>query len=717
MTTPSPDDILRTGLANIDHFNKYAERAFCIVPRGKRPNEPGWNHTGHTHTTAESALRRGENVGLIAGLTDDYAIIDIDRHLSRFLEMFPAFNHCLKIYRTNAPEKAKFMVRIDGNKPRSMKHHEKVDGSSLTVFELFSSSGQAVIAGQHASGAIIDCNYEEPLTLTFDSLAAIVQQYTGRTLDPYTVHLIDKPERDNIAADDTERARQNLARLHPRRADEYLDWIRVGYCLKSLGESGLALWDEWSKQSPKYKQGECKMLWGKMKPQRITLRTLTHIANEDDPAGKWGNDESENRKIIAAWAAIIIDYPFTGRSAEHQRAVAMAFLMSADDADSLEFAASYEQLALKAGTTGKTARNQVVKQAFAFMVEQASVGDRQFASTWRLLHIEPERATLTNIHACTLNIEEATFTPSHSKSMHGYKSMWVSTWRNCSFVRLMGNDAFIASRVGGKKRKPMLTRQPDDEGLSPMLTLTERRRALLARTMHRLTREANTDVFSGQYKSLKPFQVTGLRILDLYERGQRGSPATFADVMGCGVQTVRDAIKRMSDSIADYDIEPVAWIHRNGDGTTEICVAENWREVVDKARPYMVTDGVQAKRNSLAAIDRIARAEDALTRTRTGKARVKLQNIIDGAHDVLERIHGKRNAIIIDTGASLADIAPTVEEQAPAITSKSQAMKIYNDLFARSNERELTDAEYALAQSIISDWSSVIDGQRTEVRS
>ena len=96
---------------------------------------------------------------------------------------------------------------------------------------------------------------------------------------------------------------------------------------------------------------------------------------------------------------------------------------------------------------------------------------------------------------------------------------------------------------------------------------------------------------------------------------------------------------------------------------------------------------------------------------------MKLQNIIDGAHDVLERIHGKRNAVIIDTGASLADITPTVEEQAPVITSKSQAMQIYNDLFARSNERELTDAEYALAQSIISDWSSVVDGQRTEVRS
>ena len=67
-----------------------------------------------------------------------------------------------------------------------------------------------------------------------------------------------------------------------------------------------------------------------MNAQRITLRTLTHMANEDDPSGKWKGEESETRREIARWAAVILDYPFEGRSSEHQRAIALAFLRIAE---------------------------------------------------------------------------------------------------------------------------------------------------------------------------------------------------------------------------------------------------------------------------------------------------------------------------------------------------------------------------------------------------
>jgi P4 family phage/plasmid primase-like protien len=51
-----------------------------------------------------------------------------------------------------------------------------------------------------------------------------------------------------------------LNHLSPKRADDYTDWITVGAILKHEGMS-CELWDTWSKQSYKYKSGECLTKW------------------------------------------------------------------------------------------------------------------------------------------------------------------------------------------------------------------------------------------------------------------------------------------------------------------------------------------------------------------------------------------------------------------------------------------------------------------------
>jgi phage/plasmid-associated DNA primase len=69
---------------------------------------------------------------------------------------------------------------------------------------------------------------------------------------------------------------------NPEVADDYDIWITVGQSLHSLDESLLDAWDEWSKQSEKYKEGECQKRWISFsKGGGRKLGTLLHVAKEN----------------------------------------------------------------------------------------------------------------------------------------------------------------------------------------------------------------------------------------------------------------------------------------------------------------------------------------------------------------------------------------------------------------------------------------------------
>lgn len=74
-----------------------------------------------------------------------------------------------------------------------------------------------------------------------------------------------------------------LSRLHPHRADDYQDWIRVGMALYSHSSALLPLWEDWSRQSSKYKPGECAYKWSTFNPTRISISTLYYLAEVDSP--------------------------------------------------------------------------------------------------------------------------------------------------------------------------------------------------------------------------------------------------------------------------------------------------------------------------------------------------------------------------------------------------------------------------------------------------
>ena len=57
----------------------------------------------------------------------------------------------------------------------------------------------------------------------------------------------------------------------------YQDWIEIGMALKSAGAS-LAVWDNWSKGSAKYKKNDCRTHWQSFRNSGITIGTLVHHA-------------------------------------------------------------------------------------------------------------------------------------------------------------------------------------------------------------------------------------------------------------------------------------------------------------------------------------------------------------------------------------------------------------------------------------------------------
>jgi len=71
--------------------------------------------------------------------------------------------------------------------------------------------------------------------------------------------------------------------LSPARADKYTDWIRVGWCLRTIDHRLLHEWVIFSKKSSKYNDGECEKLWNYMKEDGLGIGTLHMWAKQDNP--------------------------------------------------------------------------------------------------------------------------------------------------------------------------------------------------------------------------------------------------------------------------------------------------------------------------------------------------------------------------------------------------------------------------------------------------
>jgi P4 family phage/plasmid primase-like protien len=69
--------------------------------------------------------------------------------------------------------------------------------------------------------------------------------------------------------------------LSSKRADNYFEWLRVGWALHNTHRCLIDTWVQFSKRSRKFCDGECEKLWASMKDDGYTIRSLMLWAKED----------------------------------------------------------------------------------------------------------------------------------------------------------------------------------------------------------------------------------------------------------------------------------------------------------------------------------------------------------------------------------------------------------------------------------------------------
>jgi len=101
----------------------------------------------------------------------------------------------------------------------------------------------------------------------------------------YVKKLPSKSKSSNYINYDIEKIIQLVSLLSVDRAENYNQWIEVGWALHNIDSNSnelLDLWIEFSKKSSKFEEGQCEKQWHKSKNEGLTVATLHYWAKLDN---------------------------------------------------------------------------------------------------------------------------------------------------------------------------------------------------------------------------------------------------------------------------------------------------------------------------------------------------------------------------------------------------------------------------------------------------
>ncbi len=126
------------------------------------------------------------------------------------------------------------------------------------------------------------CRYKEDMEEELNREFEVLQsKTTGSTKSGYvssSKKVLKFTKTDNI-----DYVRKLVEILADHRADDYQEWIELGWCLHNISMDLLEDWVKFSKRSPKFTPGYCETQWGKMKEDGLGMGSLVRWAREDDP--------------------------------------------------------------------------------------------------------------------------------------------------------------------------------------------------------------------------------------------------------------------------------------------------------------------------------------------------------------------------------------------------------------------------------------------------
>jgi len=128
-----------------------------------------------------------------------------------------------------------------------------------------------------------------------DNASAFLENITAEDIEEEFTNIGCRPVKNNsfnniyepqeITSEKAEiinRAKYLVSLLSEERNEDYESWMRVGWALHNIDNSLLNTWIEFSKKSPKFKEGECEKRWYSMRNDGLTIKSLMCWAEEDN---------------------------------------------------------------------------------------------------------------------------------------------------------------------------------------------------------------------------------------------------------------------------------------------------------------------------------------------------------------------------------------------------------------------------------------------------
>ena len=183
-----------TGAVTLNYLAEDGASFTFAEARGKAPIGKAWPDHPHTLREALEHLKRG-NVGILTG-AGGLAVIDLDEHAGDFLRQHPEFAGAPRVFRRDAPERVKLIIRLEGEAGPS--YASKNTPGARRKVEYLGARHHGIIAGTHASGATIEVRPGKLPTMTGEAARALCIAWADAP-----VPVIDPPARSSRAATST----------------------------------------------------------------------------------------------------------------------------------------------------------------------------------------------------------------------------------------------------------------------------------------------------------------------------------------------------------------------------------------------------------------------------------------------------------------------------------------------------------------------------------
>lgn len=301
--------VYKKELANlINLFNKEYQFNYIIPCEGKNPiiahkdNKYTWDNVSNKDN--HIVFKNEGNIGI---LVKDLFVIDIDTEdtIKKWEEMFPILKEVVSV----ETKKGKHYYFKRTTKCDKYKLYDK--SRAIKIKEVKIPVDIKTICSTGTAGVIIAPPSNDkkwivsPFEKKIEDIPNILVEYIhdnwcdkinnkdkNKKIDKQELIQnsigIELNELKNINDNDSDII-QYVNILNPVRADNYEDWIRLGWCLYNISINTLhnyfELWENFSKKSSKFKENECMELWKKMeyKVNGLNIGTLKLWAKNDNP--------------------------------------------------------------------------------------------------------------------------------------------------------------------------------------------------------------------------------------------------------------------------------------------------------------------------------------------------------------------------------------------------------------------------------------------------